>query len=164
MRTPGDAKVLDGLAPTLSVPRYRCRGAYGHRLVRGRTTAELARSEQGLDLDALMVELAERQCNEILVESGPRLAGSLLQAGLLDELIVYLAPTLMGDRARPLLQLPFDSMSEKIDLQVADVRRVGSGLAFYRIARLSPSRGEFPYVHRHYPGGRRGRRDAARWR
>ena len=83
----------------------------------------LPRSDDGLDLHALMADLTARQCNEILVESGPRLAGALLQAGLLDELIVYMAPTLMGDRARPLLQLPLDSMADKVPLQVEDVRK-----------------------------------------
>ncbi len=90
----------------------------------------LPRGDHGLDLGALMDFLQARQSNEILVESGPRLAGALLSVGLLDELIVYMAPTLMGDRALPLLQLPLDSMSEKIDLQVADVRRVGQDWRF----------------------------------
>ena len=60
----------------------------------------------------------------------PRLAGAWLQAGLLDELIIYMAPTLMGDLARPLLQLPLDSMSDKVALTVSDVRRVGQDWRF----------------------------------
>ncbi|MFO1425294.1 MAG: bifunctional diaminohydroxyphosphoribosylaminopyrimidine deaminase/5-amino-6-(5-phosphoribosylamino)uracil reductase RibD, partial [Candidatus Competibacteraceae bacterium] len=58
------------------------------------------RAEQGLDLRAVMAELARRECNEIHVESGPTLAGALLQAGLMDELVVYIAPLLLGDKAR----------------------------------------------------------------
>jgi diaminohydroxyphosphoribosylaminopyrimidine deaminase/5-amino-6-(5-phosphoribosylamino)uracil reductase len=84
----------------------------------------------GLDLHALMAELSTRQCNEILVESGPRLAGALLQAGLLDELIVYMAPTLMGDLARPLLSLPLQHMSEKVPLRIEDVRKIGEDWRF----------------------------------
>ncbi len=90
----------------------------------------MARGDNGLDLQALMDYLSARQCNEILVESGPRLAGALLQAGLLDELIVYMAPTLMGDRARPLLQLPLDTMAQQVPLQIEDARRVGSDWRF----------------------------------
>ena len=63
--------------------------------------------------------------DEILVESGPRLAGSLLQAGLLDELIIYVAPLLLGNLARPLLELPLERMAQKVPLQVVDARRVG---------------------------------------
>ena len=129
LRTPVGAKVLDTAAPTLlchagdaAVPQA-ISDAGVDRLV-------LERDGDGLDLGALMDDLARRQCNEILVESGPRLAGSLLRAGLLDELIVYMAPALMGDLARPLLQLPLDSMSEKVSLQVADVRRVGRDWRF----------------------------------
>ena len=68
---------------------------------------------------------AAEACNEILVESGPRLVGAFLQAGLLDELIVYMAPALLGDRARPLLALPIDSMANKVALNLEDVRKVG---------------------------------------
>ncbi len=90
----------------------------------------LAEGEQGLDLAQLMAELSARQCNEILVESGPRLAGALLQAGLLDELIVYMAPALLGDRARPLLALPLDDMGDKVQLHIEDVRKVGQDWRF----------------------------------
>ena len=90
----------------------------------------LQRGTDGLGLSQLMDELTARQCNEILVESGPRLAGALLQAGLLDELIVYMAPALLGSRARPLLDLPLDNMAEKVQLQVEDVRKVGQDWRF----------------------------------
>lgn len=125
LRTPADANVLRGDAPTLlchdeniAVPAMLVAGP-AQRL-------PLRAGAQGLDLSALMAALADRQCNEILVESGPRLAGALLQAGLLDELIVYMAPTLLGDRARPLLALPIDMMADKVQLKLEDVRKVGT--------------------------------------
>jgi diaminohydroxyphosphoribosylaminopyrimidine deaminase/5-amino-6-(5-phosphoribosylamino)uracil reductase len=89
--------------------------------------------DRGLDLQVLMKYLAAQQYNEILVESGPRLAGALLQAGLLDELIVYMAPALLGDRARPLLALPLDKMADKVQLQWEDVRKVGTDWCFTAI-------------------------------
>jgi diaminohydroxyphosphoribosylaminopyrimidine deaminase/5-amino-6-(5-phosphoribosylamino)uracil reductase len=129
VQTPAGAKVLDGSAPTLlchddsvEVPAAIIASA-ADRL-------PLKRGTDGLDLSQLMDDLTARQCNEILVESGPRLAGALLQAGLLDELIVYMAPTLMGDRARPLLQLPLDSMAQQVPLQMVDVRKVGQDWRF----------------------------------
>jgi diaminohydroxyphosphoribosylaminopyrimidine deaminase/5-amino-6-(5-phosphoribosylamino)uracil reductase len=129
LQTPAGAKILDGSAPTLlchdeslEVPADIIASAVDR--------LPLARGDNGLDLQALMDYLSARQCNEILVESGPRLAGALLQAGLLDELIVYMAPTLMGDRARPLLQLPLDTMAQQVPLQIEDARRVGSDWRF----------------------------------
>ncbi len=93
----------------------------------------LERGATGLDLQALLVELNRRQCNEILVESGPRLAGALLQLGLLDELIVYMAATLMGSSARPLLELPLAHMADKVPLTFSDVRRIGADWRFTAI-------------------------------
>lgn len=78
-----------------------------------------------VDLAALLRELAQRGCNEVLVESGAGLAGAFWRVGLVDELIVYMAPRLLGSRARPLLELPFDEMAEAMDLDVTDVRVIG---------------------------------------
>ena len=78
-----------------------------------------------VDLAALLRELAQRGCNEVLVESGAGLAGAFWRAGLVDELIVYMAPRLLGSRARPLLELPFDEMAEAMDLDVTDMRVIG---------------------------------------
>jgi diaminohydroxyphosphoribosylaminopyrimidine deaminase/5-amino-6-(5-phosphoribosylamino)uracil reductase len=84
----------------------------------------------GLDLQAVMAALAAREVNEILVESGPRLVGALLAAGLLDELIVYQAPCLLGSAARPLLELPLARMADKVPLALRDQRRVGDDSRF----------------------------------
>jgi diaminohydroxyphosphoribosylaminopyrimidine deaminase/5-amino-6-(5-phosphoribosylamino)uracil reductase len=84
----------------------------------------------GLDLQAVMAALAAREVNEILVESGPRLVGALLAAGLLDELIVYQAPCLLGSAARPLLELPLARMADKVPLALRDQRRVGDDWRF----------------------------------
>jgi len=84
------------------------------------------RAEQGLNLRAVMAELTRRECNEIHVECGPILAGALLQAGLLDELVVYMAPVLLGDKAHGLFQLPeLARMSERTALEVVETRAVG---------------------------------------
>jgi diaminohydroxyphosphoribosylaminopyrimidine deaminase/5-amino-6-(5-phosphoribosylamino)uracil reductase len=129
LQTPPGAKILQGDAPTLlchdamcAVPEAIASGA-AQRL-------PLPRDAQGLDLHALMAHLAAQQCNEILVESGPRLTGALLQAGLLDELIVYMAPTLLGSRARPLVELPLEAMADKVQLRWEDVRKVGEDWRF----------------------------------
>lgn len=85
----------------------------------------LTRLPQGLDLTQLLRELGRRGCNEVLVEAGARLAGSFMRAGLVDELWVYMAPTLLGSQARPLLDWPLGSMSEQQRLQIVDMRALG---------------------------------------
>ena len=132
LQTPADARILDGSAPTL-LCHDASQSVSAEVSATGVDLLALARTETGLDLVALVEHLAARHCNEILVESGPRLAGALLQAGLLDEMIVYMAPTLMGSAAQPLLQLPLDSMSQKVPLEVVDVRRVGQDWRFTAI-------------------------------
>ncbi|MGB0536099.1 MAG: bifunctional diaminohydroxyphosphoribosylaminopyrimidine deaminase/5-amino-6-(5-phosphoribosylamino)uracil reductase RibD [Alloalcanivorax venustensis] len=88
-----------------------------------------ARAERrGLDLHALIAELTRRECNEVLVECGATLAGAFVREALFDELIVYLAPTLLGADARGLLDLPFERMDQQIRLQWSDLRRVGDDL------------------------------------
>lgn len=78
-----------------------------------------------IDLQALISELARRQCNEILVEAGATLAGSFLRRGLLDEIIVYMAPKLLGNKARGLFELPLDTMSSSLALKIKDICAVG---------------------------------------
>ena len=129
LQTPATAKILDGGAATLLCHDEAIEAP--HDIVAtGVNRLPLPRGENGLDLARLLDGLTARQCNEILVESGPRLAGALLQAGLLDELIVYMAPALLGDRARPLLELPLERMADKVRLQVEDVRKVGQDWRF----------------------------------
>jgi len=72
--------------------------------------------------------LAERGCNELLVEAGASLAGSFLQLDCWDELIIYMAPVLMGSEARALATLPLKLMSEKKNLALKDVRMVGNDI------------------------------------
>jgi diaminohydroxyphosphoribosylaminopyrimidine deaminase/5-amino-6-(5-phosphoribosylamino)uracil reductase len=132
LQTPSDARVLAGDGPT-----YLCHSAAVSASTALRATGAsflaLPQGEGGLAFAPLFSFLAEQQCNEILVESGPRLAGALLQAGYLDELIVYMAPALLGSRARPLLQLPLDAMADKVPLTFVDVRTVGKDLRFTAI-------------------------------
>jgi diaminohydroxyphosphoribosylaminopyrimidine deaminase/5-amino-6-(5-phosphoribosylamino)uracil reductase len=89
-------------------------------------TASVASSNGGVDLSALMDCLVAREINEVLVEAGATLCGALLQAELLDELVIYMAPLLMGDEARGLLSLPgLQKMADRTELKVDDIRAVG---------------------------------------
>ena len=89
-----------------------------------------------VDLSALMHELARRGVNEVHAEAGFKLNGSLLQAGLVDELLLYLAPCLIGDAARGMFNLPgLDSLDGKRTLAIRDARMVGADLRL--LARFS---------------------------
>ncbi len=79
-----------------------------------------------IDLQAAMSYLAQLEINELLLEAGPRLAGNMLQAGLLDELVIYMAPHLMGDSAKGLFHMPdLVQMQDRLELAITDIRAVG---------------------------------------
>ena len=83
-----------------------------------------------LDLSALMRELAAREVNELHVEAGAGLSGALLAAGLVDELLLYLAPCVLGDPARGIAEFPapLARLSDRIALSVRSVERIGEDL------------------------------------
>ncbi len=80
----------------------------------------------GLDVAWVVDALSERGCNEILVEAGAQVAGSVLRAGLVDDWYVYMAPCVLGSAARPLAVWPMREMAEKQALEIVDIRAVGS--------------------------------------
>ncbi|WJV63652.1 bifunctional diaminohydroxyphosphoribosylaminopyrimidine deaminase/5-amino-6-(5-phosphoribosylamino)uracil reductase RibD [Pectobacteriaceae bacterium C52] len=83
----------------------------------------------GSDLVALMMLLGKRQINSVWVEAGARFAGALLQANVVDELIIYMAPRLLGDLARPLCVLPgLETLARAPEFSMTDVRLVGPDL------------------------------------
>jgi len=83
-----------------------------------------------IDLDALMDALGERVINELHVEAGGKLNGALLGAGLVDEVLLYIAPCLIGDPARGIAEFPsaLAHLSDRIDLAVREVVRIGEDL------------------------------------
>ena len=96
---------------------------------RGVTVRFANRGEDGrLDLLTTMEQLADDGINEVLVETGAELAGGFLQAGLVDEIVVYMAPKLLGSTARPMFQLPLDTMEEAVDLELKSVHQIGQDL------------------------------------
>jgi diaminohydroxyphosphoribosylaminopyrimidine deaminase/5-amino-6-(5-phosphoribosylamino)uracil reductase len=82
-----------------------------------------------VELFKLMEELARRELNEIHVEAGAKLNGSLLQAGVVDELLVYLAPRVIGDSGRGMFALPeLTELSQASALKIREVERIGADL------------------------------------
>jgi diaminohydroxyphosphoribosylaminopyrimidine deaminase / 5-amino-6-(5-phosphoribosylamino)uracil reductase len=95
---PGETLIFTGTPTALAAEPLRQAGA---ELV----TVTLDRDNR-VDLHSVLQELGRRMCNDVLVEAGPTLVGRILQLGLADELIVYIAPVLLGPDARPMAALP----------------------------------------------------------
>ncbi len=102
----------------------------------GIETLLLAGLRQQVNLVAVLEHLALKECNEVLVEAGATLSGAFLKQGLLDELVIYMAPKLLGDDARGLFKLPgLERMSEQISLTIQEVRHVGEDLRIQATVR-----------------------------
>ncbi len=80
-----------------------------------------------MQLADVLAVLALREINEVLVEAGATLSGALLAAGLVDELVIYMAPQLLGDGARGLFHLPgLEHMAQKRAVVIRDIRKIGN--------------------------------------
>lgn len=126
LRMPKDAKLLQMPGETLLVTGVADaeKGAWLAR--KGVEIVTLPLQGQRLDLSAVMQHLGSMEINEVHLEAGATLCGALLQAGLIDELVIYMAPHLMGDTARGLFTLPgLDSMAQRVQLSFNDLRAVG---------------------------------------
>ncbi|MEQ3635140.1 bifunctional diaminohydroxyphosphoribosylaminopyrimidine deaminase/5-amino-6-(5-phosphoribosylamino)uracil reductase RibD [Alcanivorax sp.] len=129
LRTPPDVPVVSALGHCLLVAGEEHPGRQNALESAGAEVMHLPASGSGIDLQQLLIELNRRECNEVLVECGATLAGAFVREGLFDEILVYMAPALLGSSARPLLGLPqLASMSEKVALKWQDVRHVGDDL------------------------------------
>lgn len=133
LRTPVDASLLRQPGATLIVTRSELSGDHSDDDSRRALTeagAEilcLSGGDEDGELAALMAALAERGVNEVLVEAGATLGGALLAEELVDEIVLYMAPVLLGDTARGLFHLPhIRTLTQGLALDVIDVRPLGS--------------------------------------
>lgn len=128
LETPLNARLLDG-GPVLIAAAVDNAERIAALQRRGADAVILPNAGGKVDLSALLLELGRRGINEVLAESGFKLNGSLLREGCVDELILYLAPALVGDAARGLFNLPaLSSLDDKRQLSFHDVRQVGRDL------------------------------------
>lgn len=130
---PGDTLIVTDAALVQNAKALEAKGA----VVRG-----VALDAHGhVDLNHVLRDLGERQCNDVLVEAGPTLAGRFLELGLADELVLYLAPLLLGPDARPLLQLPLvQRLDDGLQFQLHASERIGPDLKLV----LRPQRRDSP--------------------
>lgn len=118
-------RVREGDAPTLYVhaPETKLGRSIDAQL------AVVAVEKGRFDLQAVLRLLAQRGINEVQVEAGATLAAAFLEAGLVDELLLYVAPVLLGSHARPLFDgLDIQHMTERMQLDVVETRRLGDDI------------------------------------
>ena len=145
LRTPPNAHLL--IASTARI--YCLRGGFDTDFeakkavlqARGAVVVQLpSAADDRVDLRAVLRDLGQRGINELHVEAGQQLNGALLRAGLVDELLVYLAPKLLGAGLGMANIGPLQSLAEAQALEFTDVQRVGPDL---RVLARPPGRGDF---------------------
>jgi diaminohydroxyphosphoribosylaminopyrimidine deaminase / 5-amino-6-(5-phosphoribosylamino)uracil reductase len=142
LRIPIDAKVLqDGNALVAyaqgDAAKLEVLQVMGVRTLHAPDSLAPNAAQAQVDLAVLMQALTALPCNEVLIEAGATLSGAFLQSGLVDELLLYYAPKLMGHTARGMFALPeLTQMSAVRDLHILDVRQFGQDLRIQ--AKLQP--------------------------
>jgi diaminohydroxyphosphoribosylaminopyrimidine deaminase/5-amino-6-(5-phosphoribosylamino)uracil reductase len=127
LSTPADARILQQPGRTLIMTCSEDEPARESLEQAGASLMTIPKNEHNnVDLAAVLDRLGEQEINELHVEAGATLAGSLLQAGLVDELILYMAPVVLGDAARGLFHLPgLNAMADRMALEIDDIRAIG---------------------------------------
>jgi diaminohydroxyphosphoribosylaminopyrimidine deaminase/5-amino-6-(5-phosphoribosylamino)uracil reductase len=128
LRTPPHAKILNQLGTVIA---HNCNDTSRQAalIAAGAELIQVSDESPQINLPALMTTLAQRGINEIMTEAGARLNTALIQADLVDEWVMYIAPTLLGNDARGLFTLPQpDTMAARCKLSFIDTRLVGTDL------------------------------------
>lgn len=143
LRLPSTAKLLPQPGRTLVVTLAQDETRAAALRAAG---AEVVRRDdrERIDLAGVIEYLAQaEQCNELLVECGARLAGAFVAAWLVDELVVYMAPKLLGSAARPLLELPLERMAQQVPLELVELRHLGTDLRLtWRVSATDTERSD----------------------
>ena len=137
LETPATAKLLGLPGPVVIICADEVRKDAGPLEAAGALVVTRPAEGERLDLGQVMTYLAAQEINEVLLETGAVLAGAMMAEGLIDELVVYLAPHLMGSGARGLFNLPaIEMMSQRIPLKITDLRRVGEDIRITAVPQV----------------------------
>ncbi len=127
LRTPPSAAILGKGTLVIGAMDHAARAELLR--VTGAEVLLLPNAAGQVDLAGLLTELGRRGVNELHVEAGARLTGELLRLGLVDELLMYMAPVLLGDSARGMFSFPpLTAMEQRIELQILDLNHVGDDI------------------------------------
>ena len=127
LSTPTNAKILKQPGQTHILTCSDDKAAIDQLTQTGARVVTLPKVKDRVDLHAMMDYLNELEVNEVLLETGATLSGAMLEEKLIDEVIIYMAPVVMGDQARGLFRLPhLNSMTDKIELTLKSTRMLGN--------------------------------------
>lgn len=140
LQTPPGARILDAPGEVLLYTAAHDEARADALRARGAEIAPMAAAHGKVDLAAMLADLGRRGVNELHVEAGHKLNASLLREGLVDELLVYLAPKLLGIGREMAAFGPLSTLSEALQFQFAHVDRVGDDL---RILARRPGAADF---------------------
>jgi diaminohydroxyphosphoribosylaminopyrimidine deaminase/5-amino-6-(5-phosphoribosylamino)uracil reductase len=134
LRTPPAAKIVGGDANTIIFTASQDAGRIAELEQRGARIERVEKSDG--QLRSVLTRLAQLAANEVLVEAGPRLTGAFVRHGMADELLLYIAPKLLGPQARPLFDLPLlEDLQQARQFSIIDQRMTGADLRL----RLRPA-------------------------
>lgn len=134
LEVPPSARILRG-GNVLIAAGAKDRARVAALVAGGAEVLSIPNAAGKVELGELMAELARRDLNEVHVEAGFKLNGSLVAAGVVDELLIYLAPSLIGESGRGMFNLPtLTDLAGRVPLTIRDVRQIGADLRI--IARL----------------------------
>ena len=128
LQTPGTARIL---AATGQVKIFTTSsGSHPNNLADNVEIVQVAQEEKGVELESVLESLASQfACNDVLVEAGPTLSGSFIEKNLVDELIVYVAPKILGSDAKPLLEISgLSSLAQATQLEIKEVAEIGKDI------------------------------------
>lgn len=128
LRMPTDAKLLDPPGAVLVATAADDPVRRAELQARGAEVLQLSATAGRVDLGCLLAELAQRGINELHVEAGPRLNAALLKTGWVDELVIYLAPMLLGSGAEMAALGQLDQISDATRYEFREVVRVGDDI------------------------------------
>ena len=120
LRCPRDARIFERNEALVFAAAEATLGAFKDVAVE-----RVPRGDGGLDLDAVMQNLTAREVNELLVECGPTLAGAFIAKQLVDELVLYVAPRLLGSDAAPLTRLTLGELRNLPEFEFREAQQIG---------------------------------------
>jgi diaminohydroxyphosphoribosylaminopyrimidine deaminase/5-amino-6-(5-phosphoribosylamino)uracil reductase len=122
LRTPLDARILNHPTQVLIATAVEDEVKKNQYIKSGIQVKTMRTANGQVDLQQLCRYLAMHEINEVLIESGATLSGAFLAAGLIDEIIVYTAPILLGSSGRPLFQINIEEMSKRHHIEITSIK------------------------------------------
>lgn len=127
LRMPPSAKML--ALPGQTVIYCGDKTGWAPLAAAGAEVVEVGGAGHGLDLQGILEDLGSREVNDVLVEAGPTLAGAILEARLVDELVIYQAPHIMGSETTRMFRTPaWTELADRAALEITDLRRIGDDM------------------------------------